>query len=99
LLREIGIPDEHDALAIYFRWLRQARYIREEAGPELPSSVRSVAASDIQQRPSSQSRISTGVQFNGASLSYDLLCVGARFDEAGAGAQVAGYASELDILG
>ena len=39
------------------------------------------------------------VQFDVLNLAHDLLCVGARFDEPVAGARVAGYARELDILG
>jgi hypothetical protein len=35
-LRFIGIPDAHDTLAVYFRWIRQARYHRGKVS--VPSS-------------------------------------------------------------
>jgi hypothetical protein len=63
-------------------------------------SVRSVVTSDThQQQESLSSALATVVKLDLTSLAHDLLCVGARFDEADAGARLVGYASEVDILG
>ncbi|KAF2830326.1 hypothetical protein CC86DRAFT_367111 [Ophiobolus disseminans] len=92
-LRCIGIPDAHDALAVYFRWVRQARYYRADAamGPEGTSSVAALhGEQQLPLAPVARAR----VVVDGASLSRDLTCVGA-WAEAG---RMEGYPLELDIL-
>ncbi|KAF2025766.1 hypothetical protein EK21DRAFT_92952 [Setomelanomma holmii] len=72
-LHHIGIPDAHDALAIYLRWVRAARYYRAEAemrDVEIASSTHPVVESHRRQRV----EVPVGVEFDGKTLAYDLTC-------------------------
>jgi hypothetical protein len=90
---------EYNAIAVYLQWVRQAHYLRDEAGPQLSSSIGSVAASDTEQQqahPFLSPMQQVDMRFD---VVHDLLGFGAWFDEAETGGRVVGYASELEILG
>ncbi|CAO2655516.1 Nn.00g043190.m01.CDS01 [Neocucurbitaria sp. VM-36] len=91
-LAAIGIPDHRDALAIYFRWVRQ-RYYRAHAlmGPELADSV--CPASESNELHASLSP-ALGMPFDMNRLAVDVSCVGARFE-----GEALKYAREIDVVG
>jgi hypothetical protein len=86
--RRFGIPDAHDALAVYLRWVRQAHYLRADA-PGVASSV--MAAGHSHQSPPPVVTASMDVD-----VEHDLTGVGAWAD-AGRIAEIEGYPGELDL--
>ncbi|KAF1831754.1 hypothetical protein BDW02DRAFT_571730, partial [Decorospora gaudefroyi] len=79
-LASIGIPNHRDALAVYFRWVRQ-RYYRAQSvmGPDLgPSSTYN---GDHERE----------MQFDAERLSVDLMGVGMGFEGVG----LSGYPGEV----
>jgi hypothetical protein len=83
-LASIGIPNHRDALAVYFRWVRQ-RYYRATGlmRYEAASSMRSTDGFEVYEG-------ATAMQFDGERLRVDLLGVGARCENEIVGAAYPG---------
>ncbi|RMZ74466.1 hypothetical protein GMOD_00003511 [Pyrenophora seminiperda CCB06] len=95
-LTSIGIRDHRDALAMYFRWVRQRYYIAQgNMEPELPLPAESVAATCdvLDGHRGHDVAAPVGVQFDTERLSVELMGVGASFDDEPS------YPGELDLLG
>ncbi|KAH8722639.1 hypothetical protein GQ44DRAFT_774898 [Phaeosphaeriaceae sp. PMI808] len=90
----IGILDEYDLLAGHLRWLRYARYIREDVD-DTSSSVcflEGEAHEDLFLPP-----VSMALAHVSPAVAHDLMYIGALFDEG----RMMGYpyARELDMRG
>jgi hypothetical protein len=100
-LASIGIPNHRDALAVYFRWVRQRYYgAHNLMADELASSVESVASlSDASSRVDDErdfTRTRLRVQRDTERFRVDLLSIGANFE----GEAVAlAYPREIDVRG
>ena len=99
-LASIGIPNHRDALAVYFRWVRQ-RYYRAEGvmRADLASSVESVASSSDASSGDDESDFAqprTRFQRDTKMLSIDLLSIGAKFEDEGI---ALAYPGEIDVRG
>ncbi|EAT78312.1 hypothetical protein HBI56_232190 [Parastagonospora nodorum] len=88
---------EYNVIAVYLQWVRQARYLRDDAGPSLSSSV-AASDSDTQQLPRPYTSPITRAGGLMSDVAHDVLGCGAGFDEAEAGGRMVGYAGELEIL-
>lgn len=92
-LRFIGIPEAHDALAVYFRWIRQARYHRGKV---------SVASSDhadtLKCRKPFLITPIVPVPWDASRMAYDLAGSGAWCNPATSRSSGKGKADLLDWL-
>jgi hypothetical protein len=88
-LAHIGIPNHRDALAVYFRWVRQRYYrahavMEYEAAPSAVSTDISYSVLDVyDERDFVTSAMD--IQFDAERLRVDLLSVGAMFEGAAVG--------------